>query len=178
MKISEVIVVEGKNDVEKVKSAVDAFVVSTSGSHLSHSLIKMLKVFNKERGRILFFDPEFEGEKIRALISEAIPNVKHAFVLKEDSTKNNDIGVEHASVETIKNSLSKVVSYNEIVSDLEYSHLLDYGLISNVDSKALRAKLCNYLNITYSNSKTLYKRLLMLNISKDTLKLIMENLND
>lgn len=176
MQISEVIVVEGKNDIQKVKSAVDAFVISTSGTHVSHKLIKMLKKYNKERGIILFFDPDNAGEKIRSLISEQIVDVKHAFIKKSLCQIKNDIGVEHASVESIRDSLSNVVSYADIKSDLIFLDLIDFKLVNSSDSKYLRELLCDKLNITYANAKTLYKRLVMLNINKSDLAILMENL--
>lgn len=177
MRVNEVIVVEGKNDVAKVKSSVDAFVVSTSGSHISHQLIKMLKQFNQERGLILFFDPDNAGEKIRSLIAEQIVDVKHAFIKKSDCQIKGDIGVEHASVSVIRESLNNVISYQNNKSDLLFVDMIELGLANTSASRLKRESLCNALNLTYANAKTLYKRLLMLNITKADLTILMENLN-
>ena len=82
MKISEVIVVEGKNDVARVSRAVDAFVVSVSGQGITKDKLKFLKELHKTRGIIVLMDPDTPGEKIRAIITEQIPSAKHACIDK------------------------------------------------------------------------------------------------
>lgn len=39
-KIKEIIVVEGKDDISKVKSAFDCDVIATNGTHFSKNLLK------------------------------------------------------------------------------------------------------------------------------------------
>lgn len=177
MKISQVIVVEGKNDIMAVKEAVDAFVISTSGSGISKQLINMLKTLHEQRGIIILTDPDGPGERIRSIITEHIPTAHHAFINKREAEYKGDIGIENSSVETIRKALSNFVSYNEEQVDLEYEHIVENRLVGNTDSKQLREKLCDTLNITYSNGKTLYKRLVLLNIDQYQLKKIMEELN-
>ena len=80
MKISEIIVVEGKNDVAAVKRAVNADCVSVSGLGINKKMIKFLKELDKKRGIIVLMDPDSPGEKIRSIISEQIPGSKHAFI--------------------------------------------------------------------------------------------------
>ena len=46
------------------------------------------------RGVIVFTDPDFPGRRIRAIIEEQIPGVKHAFLKKEKTIAKNGRGLE------------------------------------------------------------------------------------
>lgn len=174
MKISEVIVVEGKNDIMAVKRAVDAFVVSTSGSGLNEKTLKMLEALHSDRGIIILTDPDSPGEKIRALINERIPTAHHAFIKKKDCLLDGDVGIENAKPEVIKKALEGMITYNDQETDLLFTDLVDQGLVGEPSSKILREELCDHLDLTYSNAKTLYKRLKLLNITKKDLNKYME----
>lgn len=76
MKIKEIIVVEGKNDTNKLKQYFDCDTIETNGTHLSKSKIEMLRQLNEKRGLIVFTDPDAPGTSIRNRITQAIPNVK------------------------------------------------------------------------------------------------------
>ena len=174
MKISEVIVVEGKNDIMAVKRAVDAFVVSTSGSGLNEKTLMMLETLHKERGIIILTDPDSPGEKIRALITERIPTAHHAFVKKKDCLLDGDVGIENAEPKVIQKALEGMITYNDGETDLLFTDLVDHGLVGEPASKMLREDLCDYLDLTYCNGKTLYKRLKLLNGTKNNLNEFME----
>ena len=176
MKVSQVIVVEGKNDIHRVKSAVNADVVSTSGSGITKELLNMLEKLNDERGIIILTDPDTPGEKIRAIISERIPTALHAFIIKDEAIYNNDVGIENASKEAIRRSLENVVTYNDFSNNISIEDLLELRLINFDESKDLRMALCDKLKLTYSNGKTLLKRLNMLNLNRSDLDQIMEDL--
>lgn len=178
MKISEVIVVEGKNDVERVSRAVDAFVVSVSGQGITKDKLNFLKELNKTRGIIVLMDPDTPGEKIRAIISEQIPSAKHAFIDKDKALLNGDVGIENASVESIRESLNKLITPHNELSHLTVDDLVKHKLVSVKDSAVLRNKLSAYLNLGKCNGKTLLKRLNMLKITKEKLKTIMEKVNE
>lgn len=177
MKISEVIVVEGKNDIAAVTKAVDAFCVSTSGSGITKSKIDFLKEIAKKRGIIVLMDPDSPGEKIRAIITEQIPSAKHAFIKKKDALKNGDVGIENAGIKAIRESLESLISPNTKIGNITIEDLIENNLVSVTNSSILRDSLSNYLNLGKCNGKTLLKRLNMLNISKDEFKLMMEELN-
>lgn len=177
MKISKVIVVEGKNDVLAVKRAVDAFVVSTSGSGLSKDTMRMLKKLQQEKGIIILTDPDGPGERIRSLIAEQIPNADHAFIKRDHARANGDIGIENASVQHIQAALANYLSNDNKEVDLAFADMIANGLNGYPTSKDLRQRLCDKLDITYANAKTLFKRLVMLEIDRDELERIMEEIN-
>ena len=177
MKISEVIVVEGIKDVAKVSLAVDAFIVPVSGQGISKKTLKFLEELNKTRGIIVLMDPDGPGEKIRAIISEKIPTAKHAFVAKNKAILNGDVGIENASIESIRESLKKLITTSKGVGNISVADLIENKLVSHKNSQILRDKLSTHLNLGKCNGKTLLKRLNMLNISRAKFTEIMEKIN-
>lgn len=176
MKIKEIIVVEGKNDTNKLKQYFDCDTIETGGTYLSKNKIKMLKEFNEKRGLIVFTDPDAPGNSIRNRITQAIPNVKHAFIMKDKAKTSKKVGVEHASYEDLKASLEHVLTYQERKADAIFmSDLVELGL-QGKGSVELRNALGDILFIGKCNAKTLLKRVNMLGLSKEELKKIVEGL--
>ena len=100
-KIKEIIVVEGKDDISKVKAAFDCDVIATNGTHFSKNLLKKIKEANEKCGVIVFTDPDYAGEKIRKNINKVVPNCKNAFLSRSLALKGDNIGVENAKGEDI-----------------------------------------------------------------------------
>ena len=72
-KIKEVIVVEGKDDTKQIAKAVNADTFETNGSALSSKDLSQLAKLQAARGLIVFTDPDFNGERLRKIISQAVP---------------------------------------------------------------------------------------------------------
>lgn len=174
MRINEVIVVEGKNDATRLKQIFDVETIITNGSEISQETLNLIKEVNDTKGVIVFCDPDYPGEKIRSKIIELVPNAKHAYIAKNKAVDNikHKVGVEHASDKDIIESLKSVVSYQEH-SSLSWQEYLLCGFSGN---KELRERFCSYLNIGTANTKTLFKRLNMLNLTYDDINKIMEEL--
>lgn len=171
-KIKEVIVVEGRDDTKRLKQAVNCDTIETRGSAIDESTLKLIKELATKRGIIIFTDPDFSGERIRRIITKAVPNAKHAFVDREKSVpmkKHGSLGVEHASVETIRAALNNVYTVNSsnTSTDLTLTDLSQARLINDEHAKVRRTALCKYLQIGYVNGKQLLKRLNMFGISKE-----------
>jgi ribonuclease M5 len=83
-RVKEVIVVEGRYDVARLKSAVDATVVETEGFHLFHDKEKMalLRRLAAARGLLILTDSDAAGFVIRNRLSGSLPpdSVKHAYI--------------------------------------------------------------------------------------------------
>ena len=62
VKIKEVIVVEGKNDTNVLKSYFDCDTIETYGMNIPDSVIQQIKMAQKSRGVIIFTDPDYPGE--------------------------------------------------------------------------------------------------------------------
>src|SRR5699024_470212 len=133
MKITEIIVVEGKNDTHKIKQAVEADTIETNGAGMTKETISLIKHAQKKRGVIIFTDPDFAGNHIRKRISNIVPRCKHAYLPKSEAIPNKErasVGIEHASLEAIQKALANVHEVNEVpTSNIERAHLLEYGLI-------------------------------------------------
>ena len=65
--IKEVIVVEGRDDIDAVKKAVDAELIAVGGFGINKRVIDRIKEAQKRKGVIVLTDPDFAGEKIRSM---------------------------------------------------------------------------------------------------------------
>src|SRR3712207_3240062 len=95
--IKEVIVVEGRDDIRAVKRALDCELIATGGFGFPKGVMERIKTASEKRGVIIFTDPDFAGEKIRKKISNEVPGCKHAFLPREQATKDGDRSEEHTS---------------------------------------------------------------------------------
>ncbi len=168
MKISEVIVVEGINDQKRISQAVDAETLSTSGTHVSKELLIFLKEVHKQRGIIVFTDPDSPGAMIRRKITEEIPDCKHASLSHKQARNSKKVGIEHASLEDIREALKEVVTFSKVnVSSLLWSDFVDLNLTGFASSQQLRDVVCAHFKLPYCNGKTCFKYLNMLHLTKD-----------
>lgn len=67
MKINEFIVVEGKDDTERVKSAVDCDTIETNGSAIDTYTLEVIQHAQQTRGVIVLTDPDFQVIKLEIL---------------------------------------------------------------------------------------------------------------
>lgn len=179
MKIQEIIVVEGKDDTQNVKRSVEADTLETNGSAVNEDTLIRIRHAQEKRGVIIFTDPDHPGQRIRHIVSQAVPGCKHAFLPRHEAKAKYDkgIGVEHASPEAIQEALAHVYSMSEIQqSDITQEDLVEYGLVGGGTSKLLREQLGERLKIGYTNGKQLYKRLTMFQITRDEFIDAMENI--
>lgn len=169
MKLKEIIVVEGRDDTTAIKRAVDADTIETNGSAINLETIEKIKLAQKTRGVIIFTDPDYPGQKIRQTIQQHVPDCKHAFLSKDKAIhkRGKGVGVEHATVESIKDALKDAHLMSEtIIEQISKEDLIDAQLIGGEGSKERREKLGKLLKIGYTNGKQLHKRLMMFHISK------------
>ncbi|MDY3006735.1 ribonuclease M5 [Anaerococcus sp. AGMB00486] len=166
--IKETIVVEGKDDITNIKSAIDCELIATNGLAFGHDLIDRLKEIDKRCGIIIFTDPDFAGKKIREKIAKEIPNAKHAFLDRNKAIKKGDLGIENASKDDIINALKNAhASTRQRREEFTIKDLLDNNLTLSKSSKERRARLGDILSIGYFNSKQLLSKLNSFNISRE-----------
>jgi len=170
LKIKEIIVVEGKDDTTAIKRAVGADTIETNGSAISEETLKRIEHAHEKRGVIVFTDPDYPGRRIRAIIEERIPSVKHAFLSKEKTIAKNGkgLGIEHASDEDIREALKNVYTpniNNNFEELITLDDLMQAKLIGHPQSKQRRSRLGELLNIGMTNGKQLHKRLVMFQIT-------------
>ncbi|MGX7111889.1 ribonuclease M5 [Gemella cuniculi] len=179
MKIKEIIVVEGRDDTNRVKEAVDCDTFETNGSALTKKKIERLIYLEKTRGIIVLTDPDYAGKRIRSIIEKNIPTAKHAYISSKKAVDNKGkIGIEAASKEDIRAALrNHYTPMSNTKQDITNELLIDLGLVGGNTSKILREELCENLNIGYTNAKQLLNKLNMYNISKEKLITEMKKIN-
>lgn len=166
--ISEVIVVEGRDDIAAVKNAVNATIIATHGFGIKKSTWKQIKNAYDTRGIIIFTDPDFAGNQIRKRIKTMCPEAKEAFLAKVEATKAGDIGIENASPEAIRKALEKV-HYTSVIFKTTFTvkDMVENGLSGGQDSRQRREILGNKLGIGYANAQSFLKKLNEYNISRE-----------
>lgn len=166
--IKEIIVVEGRDDIQAVKRAVDAEVIGTGGYGYNREFIENLKAISRKRGIIILTDPDFAGEKIRKEISKDLVNCKHAFLPRGKAIKDGDIGVENASVEDIIEAIKNAKPMlTEKRAEFTKEDLIRYGLSGGNNSRKRRETLGKVLGIGYCNSKQFLNRLNNFGITRE-----------
>ena len=171
MKIKEIIVVEGRDDTNRVKEAIDCDTFETNGSALTKKKIERLIFLEKTRGLIVLTDPDYAGKRIRSIIEKNIPTAKHAYISNKKAVDSKGkIGIEAASKEDIIAAIKNhYTPMDEVKNDISNEILIELGLVGGSTSKVLREELCERINIGYTNAKQLLNKLNMYNISKERL---------
>lgn len=166
IKISQVIVAEGRDDTTNLKRYFDVETYETRWSAINDQDIERIQRLHELHGVIVFTDPDFNGERIRRVIMTVIPTVQHVFLKRDEAvpkskTKGRSLGIEHASYEDLKTALAQVTEQfkNENEFDISRSDLIRLGFLAGADSRKRREYLGEQLCIDYSNGKQLLKRL-------------------
>lgn len=169
--IKEVIVVEGRDDTVAVKRAVEADTIETGGSAINEATLRKIELAMERRGVIIFTDPDHAGERIRKIVAKRVPGCKHAFLTEAEATKGDDIGVENASPQAIREALDRVRSEaageaGGESGEIDWGDLIEAGLIVHPDAAARRRYMGERLGIGYCNGKQFHKRLAVFRISR------------
>ncbi|MBA2796368.1 ribonuclease M5 [Streptococcus porcinus] len=172
IKIQEVIVVEGKDDTANLRRFYDVDTYETQGSAINEEDLERIDRLNNLRGVIVFTDPDYNGERIRKIIMQAVPTVRHAFLKRNEAipaskSKGRSLGIEHASFEDLQKALRKVTKAydNDNQFDVTSGDLVRLGLTLGKESRQKREYLGDQLRIGYCNGKQLLKRLELFGIS-------------
>ena len=174
-KVKEVIVVEGRYDKNTLSQVVDAVIVELGGFAVFNDKEKQafLRKLAKERGIILFTDPDGAGFVIRNRVKGNIPEgrVLQAYVpdiygkekRKRKGGKEGKLGVEGMKPEILLDALRRAGATIDEESTVKRksitkADLYDLGLIGP-DSVEKRKALCKRLEVDNSN-RTLHGALL------------------
>ena len=169
----QMFVVEGKNDVSRLEQVFPNIeVVSVNGSAVDNDIVEYLKSIKEDYEIILCMDPDYPGLKIRNELEEQIEDVSHIFIERNKAFSKNrkKIGLEHLTNEDIELLLNNIYKSNDSnTGEVTLSLLLDLNLVGSKESKALRKKVAEILKIGHVNGKMLLKRLNQINMSKENL---------
>lgn len=180
-RISAVIVVEGKKDTQRLR-LIDPQVrtIETRGAAVSQKVISLIKRVIAKEEVIIFTDPDFSGERIRRIISQAVPQVKQAFLRQKDAIPQKNchhasLGVEHASTAAILAALAEVPrETGKSTPQILQSDLLKLKLVNSPSAEKNRRYLCDQLNIGMVNGAHLAQRLQLIGLTLPELKEVME----
>lgn len=169
--INGIIVVEGTTDVAFLSQFIDAEFVTTNGSDVPLSTIEYLKKAQEKRNIFVLTDPDSPGKKIRDTLDQYIPNLKHCFVAKEQSIKNNKIGVAESTKEEVLKALANYIQTSKKdVGRITYSDLNKLGLVGDENSAEKREKVINNFHLGHCNAKTFLKRINYLNLTLEEIQ--------
>ena len=169
--INGIIVVEGKSDVEFLSTFIDAEFVTTNGSEISQKTIEYLKKSAENRDIFVLTDPDSPGKRIRDILDQNIPNLKHCFIPKENAIKKNKVGVAESTKEEVLKALSNAVQTNsKIKGNITSSDLVILGLLGNQDSAKKRFMVAEKFHLGFGNAKTFLKRVNYSGITLEELK--------
>lgn len=159
-KINGIVVVEGKTDVAFLSTFIDAEFVITNGSEIPSETIDYLRKSAENRVVFVLTDPDSPGKRIRDILDQNIPNLKHCFVSKEHSIKKNKVGVAESTKEEVLKALESYVESNpDKVSNITMSDLVKLGFIGEVDSLHKRNAVSERYHLGFCNAKTFLKRI-------------------
>lgn len=179
MKIKEIIVVEGKDDITAVKRAVDATVIATHGFGFGEKLLKELKVAQQRQGLIIFTDPDYMGKEIRKRIQKVIPEAKHAYLPREEAVAGDDVGIENATPESIIEALTHA---RATVTDREETFGLEdmrrWGLRDHEEAQERRQVVARKLHLGHGNAKQFLKKLNGYGISREEVEAVIHSLDE
>lgn len=178
IKTKEVIIVEGRDDIDAVSKVCDSLIIATHGFGITKETWALIEKAYNENGIIILTDPDFSGEEIRRKLTEKFPNALQAYVARDKATKADDIGIENALPEDIKKAIlgarATTVGNSAGITREDISRL---GLSGRDCSAALRRAVMEDLGIGYGNAKNLIKKLNGFNISLETLEEAVERAN-
>lgn len=178
---NQIIICEGTHDEQKIKTAYpEASCIITNGSEISQDTLTLIKALAEKHEIIIFTDPDFPGERIRNRVMQVVPNAKHAFIKKHKciSENNKKVGVEHATVEDIKEALSSVYTPCEIIKTIKMSDLTALGLTGSALASKKREKISQALNIGTPNAKTFINRLTLFGITLEDLRKLVGEIDE
>lgn len=177
MAFKQIIIVEGRSDTENLQRVFgDIKTIETGGSNINSGVLKRIKNLKNE-DLIVFTDPDFQGERIRKIIQEIKPDIKHAFLKKTEAQPHNKgtLGIEHASAVALKEALDNVLTPIQNNEQITMVDLRKLKLIDDVGSAHLRSDISDALHLGEVNGKQFLKRLNLFNISKEQLRKSVED---
>ena len=176
--IRETIIVEGRDDTNSIKRAVIAETIETHGFGIRRQTWELIDKAYRTTGIIVFTDPDHAGETIRKRILEKYPDALEAFLDQESARAGDDIGIENAAPDAVREALAKVhraaaaeaaggpaeVSAGGEAADggterFSMDDLRAAGLIGTASAQAARQAVGKALGIGYGNAKAFLRKL-------------------
>ena len=186
IRLTQAVIVEGRDDVRAVKEACDALIIPTHGFGIAAETWQLAEKAYREKGLIILTDPDYAGEEIRRRMTERFSEAVQAYIDRKDAESGEDIGVENAKPEVIAEAIEKALRLadrrketsseesllkarsEEVYADM--SDLIELGLAATEGSAERRAEVCKQLGIGYANASAMIGKLRGFGIDIDELK--------
>ena len=160
IRISEVIVVEGRDDISAVRQAVDAELIATGGFCFGAPRLAQIAAAHRRCGVIVFTDPDTAGEQIRQRIVDHIGPCKHARLPRSACTRDGDIGIENAAPAHIRAALLAArCLQTQARTEFTIADLSRHRLVGAPDASTRRAVVATALSLGRVNARQLLSRL-------------------
>ena len=189
LKLSQIIVVEGKYDAIKLDSFVDALIIPVHGFSIFKDDEKkqLLKTLGEKNGIILLTDSDRAGFKIRTYIQNIcrkakitdvyIPQIAGKESRKASPSKEGTLGVEGINRDILIRCFADAgITADGVAdvrrSDMTYVDLFELGLSGTDNAAANREKVCRALNIPTKLSKKSFLEVLNRMTDKNQLEQI------
>lgn len=171
LKINEAIIVEGRDDIYAVSKACDALIIATHGFGIKRQTWELIEKAYKEKGIIILTDPDFSGEEIRRQLTQKFPEAKQAYISRKKAKKADNIGVENANPNDIREAIlkTKVKIDSESDSKITQQDMVELGLIGTSSASRLRESVGEEFGVGYGNGKAFLKKLNGFGITKEEL---------
>ena len=166
-RVKELIVVEGKHDVEKLRQVVDCDVICTNGLSISQQQLDIIKQASLKQGVIVMTDPDNAGNRIRDIINNYVANTKQVFIGKKKAIGKRNVGIEYVSNDDLLEALSNVVEFKNQQNTISWQEFIQLDLVG--DSKK-RYYVCQRIKIGLCNYKKMFKYLNMLGYNYQQVK--------
>lgn len=164
IKIHEVVVVEGKYDLNTIKQLIDGVVLTTDGFGVFHNRekLELIRRMAEARGVVILTDSDSAGFVIRNYLKGCLPKdqIKHAYIpdvygkerRKHTASKEGKLGVEGMRPEVLlralRNSGATIDETPTATTDtISKADLYAMGLSGKENSVENRNKLMKHLQL-------------------------------
>ena len=163
--ISNVIVVEGKDDEAYLSSFIDAVFVKTNGYEIPKEEVAFLNNPRIKKPIIVLSDSDDAGKEIRNRLKALIKNSVQVEVDVLKCNKKNKHGVAECDKDEIINALKEHIDNVNTVENITTADITNLLIDKNK-----RYYLCEKLQLGKCNNKAFIKRLNYLEFTLDELK--------
>ncbi|MDY2856335.1 toprim domain-containing protein [Oscillospiraceae bacterium LCP25S3_F9] len=185
--IKEAIIVEGKYDKMRLKSAVDATIIETNGFRIfkDKEKVNLIKQLAQKQGIIILTDSDSAGFLIRNHLRGIVPQeqIKNAYIpqikgkekRKDHPSKEGTLGVEGVDEDIILKALQNAgaVCGKENQELITKTDLYNLGLTGGEKSKILRTALLKELKLPqYMSAKAMLEVLNTVTTPKELYTLV------
>lgn len=175
LRIKEAIIVEGRDDIDAVGRACDALIIATHGFGITAETWGLIEKAYEELGIIILTDPDFSGEEIRRKLTERFPSALQAYISRDDATRADDIGVENARPEVIKEAILRARPRLEEEKELiGREDIVRLGMSGMEGSSEFRYRVMDILGLGYGNTGNMVKKINSFGISREELERAVE----